>query len=125
MSIEDAHALKVTEDRAIVVDGYYELPLLWKVENPTLPQNREMALKRLNHLKRRLDNDKDLHEKYDEKIKEHQRKGYAKKLSPGEASGTTPKNLVPTSLSRLSSRQAKQSSYSVRHRCQIPWNFAQ
>jgi hypothetical protein len=37
------------EDRAI--DGHYKLPLLWKVENPTLPKNREMALKRLNHLK--------------------------------------------------------------------------
>ena len=49
-----------------------------------------MALKRLNHLKRRLDNDKDLYEKYDEKIKEHQRKGYAKMLSPEEASTTTP-----------------------------------
>lgn len=67
------------------------LPLLWKVENPTLPKNREMALKRLNHLKRRLVNDKDLYEKYDEKIKEHQRKGYAKKLSPEEAWVTTPK----------------------------------
>ena len=91
MSIEDAHALKVMEDRAIVIDGHYELPLLWKVENPTLPKNREMALKRLNHLKRRLVNDKDLYEKYDEKIKEHQRKGYAKKLSPEEASVTTSK----------------------------------
>ncbi len=80
MSIEDAHALKVMEDRAIAIDGHYELPLLWKVENPTLPKNREMALKQLNHLKRRLVNDKDLYEKYDEKIKEHQRKGYAKRL---------------------------------------------
>ncbi len=45
MSIEDAHALKVMEDRAIVVDGHYELPLLWKVENPTLPKNCEKATK--------------------------------------------------------------------------------
>jgi hypothetical protein len=39
--------------------------LLWKVENPTLPKNREMALKRLNHLKWCLVNNKDLYEKYD------------------------------------------------------------
>lgn len=74
-----------------MVDGHYELPLLWKVKNSTLPNNREMALKRLNQLKRRLDNAKDLYEKYNEKIKEHQRKGYVKKLSPEEASTTTPK----------------------------------
>ena len=42
--------------------------------HPTLPNNREMVLKLLNHLKRSLDNDKDLYEMYDEKIKEHQRK---------------------------------------------------
>ena len=37
MSFKGINALKVMEDRTLVVDGHYELPMLWKVENPTLP----------------------------------------------------------------------------------------
>ena len=59
--------------------------LLWKNDQPSLPYNRAMAEIRLRHLKRRLDRDKDLHEKYSSAISSYVTKGHARKLTKEEA----------------------------------------
>ena len=57
--------------------------------DPQLPDNRSIALKRLERLKNRLKKDKVLHQKYREKIEEYVNKGYARKLQPDEVSRTS------------------------------------
>ena len=37
-----------------LVDDHYELPLPWKYEDQIMPNNKNLALKRLNHLKQKL-----------------------------------------------------------------------
>ena len=34
-----------------LVDDHYELPLTWKYEDQVMPNNKNLALQRLNHLK--------------------------------------------------------------------------
>ena len=58
--------------------------MLWKDEDVKLPNNRHMALKRLEYLKSRLQKDKTLHQKYQTKIEEHVNKGYATSLKTEE-----------------------------------------
>ncbi|CAB4032614.1 Hypothetical predicted protein [Paramuricea clavata] len=88
MSIEDRKALKMMEESATIVDNNYEVGMLWSQNNPQLPNNRYVALKRLQHLKNRLKKDEVVHQKYREKIEEYVKKGYARKLRPDGASNT-------------------------------------
>lgn len=59
--------------------------LLWKHDPPVLPFNRPMAEIRLRHLKRRLERDKDLHERYRSVVDGYIAKGHASKLTKEEA----------------------------------------
>lgn len=59
--------------------------VLWKHDPPVLPFNRPMAEIRLRHLKRRLERDKDLHERYRSVVDGYIAKGHASKLTKEEA----------------------------------------
>ena len=85
MSMEDHKATKIIEDTISKVDSYYQIGLLWKQEDPSLPFNRIVAEARLRHLKRRFYRDPDLEAKYRAVIEEYVNKGYARKLTPEEA----------------------------------------
>ena len=87
MSIEDRRALAIMESTVQVVDGHYQLSLSWKYENPSLPNNRAMALKRLDLLKRRLEKDVDLKRKYKETVEEYISLGHAQKIPAGQVGG--------------------------------------
>ena len=54
MSIEDKRALAVMESSAKLVDGHYQLALPWREPAPKLPNNRIMAERRLQLLKKRF-----------------------------------------------------------------------
>ena len=69
------------EESSILVDGKYKVPMLWSPENVRLPNNHNMALKRFNFLKKRLQKDTKLHQKYKEAMTGYLKKGYARKLS--------------------------------------------
>ena len=43
LSTEDKRVLKIIEGTARLVDGHYEVGLLWNEHNPQLPNNRVMA----------------------------------------------------------------------------------
>ena len=53
-SREDRLAHKIMKDSIKILRGHFQLPLLWRCKNVFLPDNRAMAQKRLESLKRRL-----------------------------------------------------------------------
>ena len=68
-----------------IVDGHYEVGMLWKSVTPWLPNNREMAEAGLQSLKRKLQRDKTIQRKYREFMENLTKRGYARKLTEEEA----------------------------------------
>ena len=86
MTVEDQYAQRIIESTISKVDGHYQMGLLWKEQNPRLPCNRVVAEARLSHLKKRLQRDPELHNKYRAVIEDYIAKGYARKMTAEEAS---------------------------------------
>ena len=53
--------------------------LLWREEDPSLPNNYEMGKKRLQSLEKKFKNNTGIKKKYAKSIKEDIQKGYVKK----------------------------------------------
>ena len=87
LSVEDKRALKIIEETTTLVDGHYEVGLLWKEDQPKLPNNRILAERRAELLRRRLTKagNEQMAAKYRGVMTEYISKGYARKLSPEEA----------------------------------------
>jgi hypothetical protein len=64
--------------------GHYKLKLPWGDEEATMPNNMTLAYTRLEHLKRKLSRDYDLHEKYTATVSDYIQKGYAAKVTSAE-----------------------------------------
>ena len=79
-SREDRLALKIMKDSIKIVSGHFQLPLLWRHKNVFLPDNRAMAEKRLESLKRRFSKDESLHKKYAGVMQDYIEKGFAEKV---------------------------------------------
>ena len=75
--------------RTKIVNGKYEVPMLWKQINSRLPNNHEMVLRRSLH-KRFLRNPS-LFEKYKETINTYIKEGYARKMTKEETINTSDK----------------------------------
>ena len=43
LSVEDQRALKIIKDTTRLIDGHYEVDLLWREDQPSLPNNRSMV----------------------------------------------------------------------------------
>ncbi|KAK3722295.1 hypothetical protein QZH41_006052 [Actinostola sp. cb2023] len=84
-SVEDRRALKIIEETMSKSDNHYQIGLLWKDDEPHLPDNRTMAEARLQHLKKCFKRDPELKVKYSKVMEEYLIKGYAKELSNEEA----------------------------------------
>ena len=67
------------------VDGHYQLPLLWKNSAVTLPDGMQTAQNRLMVVKRRLQRDSQLKDKYEEQMDIALNKGYAERVPDGDA----------------------------------------
>ena len=65
-------------------DGHYELPLPLKVPAPALPNNREVALRRLNQLKRRFKTDNRYKDDYTVFMEKVLSNGFAEEVPPVE-----------------------------------------
>ena len=85
-SIEDRRALVVMEQRTKISEGEdaYVSGLLWLDEDPSIPNNYDMALRRLESLEKRFKNDPEIKERYAKSIEDDIEKGYVKKLSEEE-----------------------------------------
>ena len=80
-SSEDRAAYgKLTSSVTVTSDGHYQLPLLWKDQEPSLPNNIPMAKRRLLSLKKRLSKNPSLKQKYKDVIDTYLAKGYAKQI---------------------------------------------
>ena len=87
LSVEDKRALQTFKDTTTFVDGHYEVGLLWKCDNHQLLDNRPLADKRAESLRRRLtkQGNEELAAKYREVMNDYITKGYAHRLSPEKA----------------------------------------
>ena len=84
-SREDRVVLQMMKDKVKIVNGHFQLPLLWKRSTDQLPHNRKIAEKRFMSLKRCLAKDKALHEKYFAFTASYFEKGYAEKIGATES----------------------------------------
>ena len=76
-SIEDKRATEILNKTVKKVGDHYFVGLLWKENNPHLPNNRDTALQRPQGMKKRFKANPQLLEKYKEKIQECVDCGYA------------------------------------------------
>ena len=91
MLVQDREALGKLNSSVRLVDGHYEVGMLWKHENPWLPNNRMTAVARLRSLRRRLCADEQLCYKYRNFMDDLLTKGYARKLTEDEAAARSPR----------------------------------
>ena len=85
MSVEGQESLNKMTNSVRLVNGHYEVGMLWKSEDPWLPDNRKMAEARSQSLKRKLKRDENFHRKYRDFMDNLVSKGYARKLTVEEA----------------------------------------
>ncbi|KAL9975992.1 hypothetical protein ACROYT_G013221 [Oculina patagonica] len=91
MSVEDRESLHKLNSSVRLVDGRYEVRMLWKYENPWLPNNKMTAEARLRSLKRKLCKEEQLLCKYRDFMDDLLVKGYARKLTEVEAEARSPR----------------------------------
>ena len=80
MSYDDRKFLSILSDGIKGFEGRYELPLPFKYTDPILPDNKSIALSRLNSLKRKLLHDKSYCQHYVTFMKDLFRNGHAEKV---------------------------------------------
>ena len=81
----DEHcALKQVEKSLKYVDGRYQVAIPWKEEDPKLPDNYGMALRRLCNTEKRLLKSPEIAEAYSKNIMQYLEKGYIRKMDPAE-----------------------------------------
>ena len=82
---EDRVALQMMKDKVKIVNGHFQLPLLWKSSTDHFSNTRKVAEMRLMSLKSRLAKDKALHEKYSAVMASYFEEGYAQKIGVTES----------------------------------------
>ena len=80
LSVEDKEALASMCSSIKLNDGHYTVSLPWKHSNVTLPNNRQVALRRITHLQKRFLKDFNFYKLYEAKMKEYVINGYARKI---------------------------------------------
>ena len=94
-SLEDKMALEILNQTIKRVDDHYSVGLPWKEEEPKLPNNRKMALERLNGLKKRFQNDSEFFRQYCEKMDEYLQCKYAVSVKEDESVVQDRINYIP------------------------------
>jgi hypothetical protein len=91
LSEDDLRGQKTLESSVVNLGGRYQLSLMWKNDDVTLPNNKSVALKRLYALERRFAREDDFAKKYDAVVQEYVNLGHARLLSTEEAQAETRK----------------------------------
>ncbi|XP_064632677.1 uncharacterized protein LOC135490994 [Lineus longissimus] len=89
VSVEDHRALDLLDKGTKLVNGHYKIGLLWRNEPPALADNRVVAEKRLEGIKRRFQRDTAFAEKYCQAMDVYFDKGYARVMEAEEAGPKT------------------------------------
>ena len=77
MSVDDRRVLALWDEKVSFSGGHYVLPIPFKSSTLKLPDNRQMAEKRLSSLRRKLAKNQDLHQKYVDGMSDLLEQGYA------------------------------------------------
>ena len=94
LSKDDRKFLKIVKDGIHRTDdGHYELPLPLRNEAISLPDNKEVALRRLNQLKKRFASDTQYREDYVKFMNEVINKGYAEAVPAESTTDGAKKNI--------------------------------
>ncbi|XP_074652764.1 uncharacterized protein LOC141907094 [Tubulanus polymorphus] len=84
LSSDDSKALQILEETCCLIDSHYQVGMLWKDRNSSMPDNRFLALKRFRNLERRLLADSKLCFDYSKTLNGYIEKGFARKINDGE-----------------------------------------
>jgi len=76
MSVDDYKAQKCVESSMSLSDGQFCVGLPWKSDPQNLPSCKEIVLKRLNSLKKRMCRDETFHKNYSEEMQKYIDQGY-------------------------------------------------
>ena len=93
--MEDSIAYDLMVRRLVYDNGHYQLPLLWRNDAIQLPDSREMTLKHLEGLKKRLNNNIDLKLKYSEQMNTVINSGYAEIVPKEQIRGKNKTWYIP------------------------------
>ncbi|XP_053389925.1 uncharacterized protein LOC128552879 [Mercenaria mercenaria] len=81
MSLEDKKALNTMNSLLRYENGHYKLKLPWRDEKAVMPNNLTLAHARLEHLKRKLARDQELHKMYTASVTDYIQKGHAQEVT--------------------------------------------
>ena len=92
-SMEDRESLKRLENGTQLVNGHYQVPMLWRKETSciNLPDSQPVALQRYRTLLKRFRRDNEFKELYCQTMNSYIDKGWARRLTEEEAIRRTPK----------------------------------
>ena len=99
MSVEVSKVIKGWDKECELIEGHVQLPILWKQEPPDLPDNYEMADKRLVSLRETIDHE-NRDELYDVDINMMLINGFAEHVPP-DTLDVAPLNYVPKHDNRI------------------------
>lgn len=74
-------ATKILEDTCLRIDGHFDVGLLWKFDDISVPNSLPMARRRFQHLQKRIGRDEELRSNLGQQITNLVAKGYARKLT--------------------------------------------
>ncbi|XP_054283573.1 uncharacterized protein LOC129000637 [Macrosteles quadrilineatus] len=86
-------------------DGCWQVGLLWKKDNPHLPESRSVAWRRLNYVDEKMNDNPKLSEQYHKQILSYAEKDYAEKLSPDKANNRSEKTWYLPHFSVINPRK--------------------
>ena len=94
-SSEDCRALQIMKETSELVDGHFQIGLLWKQTSPCLPESFEMAKSRLLGIEKRIERDESFGNRYRSEMEKYFTKGYAKELTDDMLIVNTPVWYLP------------------------------
>ena len=83
-SKDEKRAMDLLEHGTVKLETGYQVPLLWKENEPRLQNNRQVALKRLEGLERRFERDPEYKKDYLKAIGKYVENGYAVKVNEND-----------------------------------------
>ena len=96
LTISEKTALEILENTTKKVEGHFEIGLLWKNNQISLPDNRELAVNRMISLEKRFRANSEFANMYRKQISEYVDLGHARKLSVSECQQKTQlTNYIP------------------------------
>ena len=89
ISPNEKRSLELLEKTTKIVNGHFQVGLLWKNDFPILQNNPELAIQRFKSLEKRFSNNPEIFNMYNSQINDYITSGQANLLSPEEKNSTS------------------------------------